>query len=47
MDRLKERIGADVFESVPHAGAAVLFTEIIANPAFEEFLTLKAYEQLE
>ena len=47
MDKLKETLGAEVYESIPHVKAAALFEEIIANPEFEEFLTLKAYEQID
>lgn len=46
MDRLRETLGPDGFADVPHDRARGLFEEIIANPVFEEFLTLKAYEKL-
>ncbi|MCJ8502091.1 malate synthase A [Desulfatitalea alkaliphila] len=46
MDRLRETLGPDGFGAVPHDRARRLFEEIIANPVFEEFLTLKAYEKL-
>lgn len=46
MDRLRETLGPDGFAAVPHDRARGLFEEIIANPVFEEFLTLKAYEKL-
>lgn len=45
MDLLRETLGRDSFAAVPHDRARQLFEQIIANPVFEEFLTLRAYAQ--
>jgi malate synthase len=47
MDKVKESIGVQAFNRLPMERAAGLFEEIIADPVFEEFLTLKAYAQLD
>jgi malate synthase len=47
MDRIRKEAGADNFSKMPYESAGRLFDEIIANPEFEEFLTLKAYDHLE
>ena len=47
MSRLRAALGESQFTAVPHEQACRLFEEIIANPDFEEFLTLKAYEHLD
>jgi malate synthase len=47
MDRMRAKMGQALFSAVPHERARQLFEEIIANPSFEEFLTLKAYEHLD
>jgi malate synthase len=47
MSRLRAALGESQFTAVPHERACRLFEEIIANPDFEEFLTLKAYEHLD
>lgn len=43
---IRQAVGDHRFESFAYERAAALFMDIIANPDFEEFLTLKAYEQL-
>ena len=45
MDLLRETLGRDSYAAVPHDRARQLFEQIIANPDFEEFLTLRAYAQ--
>ncbi len=47
MDRIRSDVGPQMFAEIPYEQARDLFEEIIADPEFEEFLTLKAYEQLE
>jgi malate synthase len=47
MGRIEKEVGSEQFHHLPHQLAGRLFEEIIANPEFEEFLTLKAYEHLE
>ena len=46
MQSIRQAVGAQQFETIAYRRAADLFEEIIANPTFEEFLTLKAYDQL-
>jgi malate synthase len=46
MAHLRTVLGDDLFNAVPHDAAGRLFEEIIENTRFEEFLTLKAYQQL-
>ncbi len=41
---IRTEVGEQQFGQIPYARARQLFEEIIANPEFEEFLTLKAYE---
>lgn len=47
MNRLRDDIGDAQFAAVPHESAQRLFEEIIAQPDFAEFLTLKAYAYLD
>ncbi len=47
MAKVRAEVGEKQFSTIPHEQARRLFEEIIANPEFEEFLTLKAYEKLE
>lgn len=47
MDHIRNQVGADQFSRFPYASAGRLFEQIIANPEFEEFLTLKAYQHLD
>jgi len=47
MDHIQNEVGADLFRRIRYESAGRLFEEIIANPEFEEFLTLKAYEHLD
>ncbi len=44
---IRKAAGERQFKKIPYERARGLFEEIIANPSFEEFLTLKAYERLE
>ena len=44
---IRKAAGERQFKEIPYEQARGLFEEIIANPCFEEFLTLKAYERLE
>jgi malate synthase len=45
--QVRKEVGEKQFSAIPYEQARRLFEEIIANPEFEEFLTLKAYEKLE
>lgn len=47
MDAIKTAVGPQQFNQIRYADASRLFEQIIENPAFEEFLTLKAYEHLD
>lgn len=47
MEQIRKEVGDDQFSRIPHDRAAKLFEEIIADPEFEEFLTLKAYENID
>ncbi len=47
MRHIQNEVGADQFQHIRYQSAGRLFEEIIADPEFEEFLTLKAYEHLE
>lgn len=47
MKRIRSDVGEAQFNAIPYERARRLFEEIIANPIFEEFLTLMAYEELE
>ncbi len=47
MRRIESEVGPGLFNSIRFEQAGRLFEAIIANPEFEEFLTLKAYEHLE
>ncbi len=44
---IRSEVGERQFNGIPYEQAQRLFGEIIANPEFEEFLTLKAYEHLD
>ena len=46
LDRIRKEVGDENFDRIDYASAGRLFDEIIADPVFEEFLTLKAYEHL-
>jgi malate synthase len=46
MDAIKTAVGREQFDRIPYQQAAQLFDQIIENPEFEEFLTLRAYEYL-
>jgi malate synthase len=46
VDKIRKNVGDEAFESGNYALAAKQFDEIITNPELEEFLTLRAYEQL-
>ncbi len=47
MDKIRRAVGDDRFKTGNYEKAAALFDDIIANPELEEFLTLRAYEQLD
>ena len=47
MRQIEKEVGSDLFGRVPHEKAGRLFEEIIADPEFEEFLTLKAYAYID
>ncbi|MEI9886444.1 MAG: malate synthase A [Rhizomicrobium sp.] len=47
MARIREEVGAEAFATGRFAGARALFHDLSLAPAFEEFLTLPAYELLE
>lgn len=47
MEQIRKEVGDDLFSRVPYDRAAKLFEAIIADPEFEEFLTLKAYERID
>jgi malate synthase len=47
LDRIRREVGAENFDRIQYASAGRLFDEIIAAPEFEEFLTLKAYDNLD
>jgi malate synthase len=47
LNRLRADIGDAQFAAIPYESAQRLFEEIIAQPDFEEFLTLKAYAHLD
>ena len=47
LDRIKSAVGSGQFEQIPYTRAGQLFEEIIENPEFEEFLTLKAYANID
>jgi malate synthase len=44
---IRESAGPNQFAHIKYEPAAPLYGEIIANPEFEEFLTLKAYEYID
>ena len=44
---IRSKVGDDRFTTVPYQKASQLFEAIIANPEFEEFLTLKAYDHID
>lgn len=44
---IRTEVGEAQFNAVPYEQAQRLFGEIIANPEFEEFLTLKAYDRVD
>jgi malate synthase len=46
MHKIHHSVGPALFQKIPYDRAAHLFAEIIAAEHFEEFLTLKAYEEL-
>lgn len=46
MAKVRTEVGEAQFAAIPYEPAQRLFEEIIANPEFEEFMTLKAYEKL-
>ncbi len=47
MNAIETSVGSDLFEQIPYRLAARLFDQIIENPEFEEFLTLRAYDYLD
>ena len=47
LSKIRTEVGDRQFNEIPYEQAQRLFEEIIANPDFEEFLTLKAYERLD
>lgn len=47
MAKVRSEVGEKQFGAIDYEAARRLFEEIIANPEFEEFLTLKAYEKLD
>jgi len=47
MDKIRELVGAERFESGKYELAAQLFDKIVVQPQLEEFLTLPAYENLD
>jgi malate synthase len=47
MGQIQKEVGPDQFSRIPFERAGRLFAEIIADPEFEEFLTLKAYALLD
>lgn len=44
---IQETVGEDRFSQIQYQAAAKMFEDIIANPQFEEFLTLKAYAHID
>jgi malate synthase len=46
LEKIRTAVGGDAFGKGNFEKAAGLFSEIIANPELEEFLTLRAYEHL-
>ena len=47
MAQIRSAGGAEIYRATPCDRSRRFFEEIIAAEAFEEFLTLKAYEQLD
>ncbi|MGD8833811.1 MAG: malate synthase A [Desulfobacteraceae bacterium] len=47
MAAIAKAVGQTRFSQIRYEAAGKLFKEIIANPQFEEFLTLKAYENID
>jgi len=47
MAGIKQEVGQNQFSQIKYEPAAQMFEEIIANPEFEEFLTLKAYAHID
>jgi malate synthase len=47
LQQIKTSVGQAGFEQLPYVSASHLFDEIISDPVFEEFLTLKAYSHLD
>lgn len=47
MQKIRQMVGPDQFETIRYKLAAELFEEIIMNPVLEEFLTLRAYAYLD
>jgi malate synthase len=47
MAAIKAAVGQEQFDRIPYEQAARLFDRIIENPQFEEFLTLKAYDDID
>jgi malate synthase len=46
METIRAAVGDRQFSQIHYGSAARLFDEIIADPTFAEFLTLKAYDHL-
>jgi len=47
LESIKEEVGAETYAKGKYELAAKLFDEIISNDQLEEFLTLRAYENLD
>ncbi len=46
LDKILESVGAAAFNAGKFSDASLLLEKIISNPEFEEFLTLRAYENI-
>ncbi|MFW5637158.1 MAG: malate synthase A, partial [Thermodesulfobacteriota bacterium] len=47
LDKIRQAVGDDWFKTGNYEKAAALFDDIIADPELAEFLTLRAYEELD
>lgn len=47
MSGIRKSVGPEQYELIRYTSAQRLYEEIIANPTFEEFLTLRAYAHLD
>ncbi len=46
MDSIRKAVGAEAFETGNYERAAAIYDDIVANPELEDFLTLRAYDDL-